>query len=64
MAAVPVPDPSRRTLRRSPVVDEIKSFVRPLGFSPPIRSYRQVARGHFVQIETDGKLGQGAAPGQ
>ena len=54
MAAVPVPDPSRRTLRRSPVVDEIKSFVRPLGFSPPIRSYRQVAHGHFVQIETDG----------
>ena len=54
MAAVPVPDPSRRTLRRSPVVDEIKSFVRPLGFSPPTRSYRQVAHGHFVQIETDG----------
>ena len=52
MAAVPVPDPSRRTPRRSPAVEEIKSPVRPLGFIPPARRYREVAQGHFVQVET------------
>jgi peptide/nickel transport system ATP-binding protein len=51
MAAVPVPDPARRGLRRSAAVDEIKSPFRPVGYVPPERSYREVAEGHFVQIE-------------
>jgi peptide/nickel transport system ATP-binding protein len=52
MAAVPVPDPSRRRLQGSAAVDEIESPARPLGYVPPQRVYRQVADGHFVQVET------------
>ena len=51
MAAVPVPDPARRRLRRSVAVDEIKSPMRPVGYTPPERHYRELADGHFVQIE-------------
>jgi peptide/nickel transport system ATP-binding protein len=50
MAAVPVPDPSRRRLKRNLATDEIKSPIRPLGFQPPVREYRQVAEGHLVQV--------------
>ncbi|QIG48600.1 ABC transporter ATP-binding protein [Nordella sp. HKS 07] len=50
MAAVPVPDPSRRRLRRNVAVDEIKSPMRPLGYTPPMRKYRVVDEGHFVQV--------------
>jgi len=50
MAAVPVPDPARRGLRRSAAVDELKSPVRPIGYEPPPRTYREVAAGHFVQM--------------
>ncbi|MGE0239023.1 MAG: ABC transporter ATP-binding protein [Parvibaculaceae bacterium] len=53
MAAVPVPDPSRRALRRSAAVDEIKSPFRPIGYVPPERRYREVAEGHFVQVEAE-----------
>jgi peptide/nickel transport system ATP-binding protein len=48
IAAVPVPDPDRRALRRNTPVDELKSPVRPLGFVPPVRAYREAAPGHFV----------------
>ncbi|RRH71500.1 ABC transporter ATP-binding protein [Falsigemmobacter faecalis] len=48
IAAVPVPDPDRRALRRNTPVDELKSPVRPLGFVPPVRSYREAGPGHFV----------------
>ena len=48
MAAVPVPDPSRRALRRSQDVDELKSPFRPKGFVPPQRQYREVSAGHMV----------------
>lgn len=48
MAAVPVPDPDRRHLRRHLAVDEIKSPVRPVGFVPPKRTYREVSPGHLV----------------
>ena len=50
MAAVPVPNPARRGLRRSAAVDELKSPVRPIGYEPPPRAYREVAAGHFVQM--------------
>src|SRR5690606_27099286 len=36
MAAVPIPDPARRGLRRSTAVDEIRSPIRPLGYEPPV----------------------------
>lgn len=49
MAAVPVPDPARRHIARSVASDEIKSPVRPLGFVPPKRVYREISEGHLVQ---------------
>jgi peptide/nickel transport system ATP-binding protein len=50
LAAVPVPDPSRRGIARDLEADELKSPVRPLGFVPPRRRYQEVAPGHLVQI--------------
>ncbi len=51
MAAVPVPDPSRRGVRRNLAVDELKSPVRPVGYVAPTRQYREVSSGHLVRIE-------------
>ena len=48
IAAVPIPDPARRGLRRGGEIDELKSPVRPLGFQPPQRQWRQVSDRHFV----------------
>ena len=50
IAAVPVPDPARRALRRNQDVEELKSPFRPKGFVAPQRSYQEVAAGHFVQV--------------
>ncbi len=49
MSAVPVPDPSRRHIRRNMATDEIKSPIRPAGYVPPPRHYREVSAGHLVQ---------------
>ncbi|ULL00030.1 ABC transporter ATP-binding protein [Bradyrhizobium sp. I71] len=49
MAAVPVPDPSRRGVRREASNDEIRSPVRAPDYQPPIRQYREVTPGHVVQ---------------
>ncbi|MDL2408173.1 ABC transporter ATP-binding protein [Rhizobium calliandrae] len=51
MAAVPVPDPSRRGIKRNLAVDELKSPVRPVGYSAPARQYREVANGHLVRLD-------------
>lgn len=48
MKAVPVPDPSRRNIRRDLDSEELKSPVRPLGYQPPKRRYEQVSQGHMV----------------
>ncbi len=48
MAAVPVPDPARRALRRGLAVDEIRTPVRPLGYAPPETRMIEVSPGHFV----------------
>jgi peptide/nickel transport system ATP-binding protein len=48
MAAVPVPDPARRGLRRNAAIDELKSPIRPLGYKSPDRVYRIVSPGHMV----------------
>ncbi|WP_137131985.1 ABC transporter ATP-binding protein [Rhizobium sp. FY34] len=50
IAAVPVPDPARRGIRRGLADDELKSPVRPVGFEPPARQYREVSAGHLVQM--------------
>jgi peptide/nickel transport system ATP-binding protein len=50
LAAVPVPDPSRRGITRDMKADELKNPVRPLGYVPLRREYRAVAPGHLVQV--------------
>jgi peptide/nickel transport system ATP-binding protein len=52
IAAVPVPDPARRGIRRNLDVEELKSPVRPLGYRPPERRYRTVSPGHVVMEDT------------
>jgi glutathione transport system ATP-binding protein len=50
LAAVPVPDPARRHLRRPIDTTEIASPVRALDDPPPTPPLLPVADGHFVQI--------------
>ncbi|MGF9563182.1 ABC transporter ATP-binding protein [Neorhizobium sp. JUb45] len=50
IAAVPVPDPSRRSIKRNMSTDEIKSPIRAVDYVPPIRQYREVSEGHLVQM--------------
>jgi peptide/nickel transport system ATP-binding protein len=50
MAAVPVPDPARRGIRRGISNDELKSPVRGMDYRPPVREYREVSDGHVVQV--------------
>lgn len=50
VAAVPVPDPARRGVKRGLSVDELKSPVRPADYTPPRRDYREVAPGHLVMV--------------
>ena len=49
IAAVPIPDPSRRNQVRQISTDEIKSPIRAADFEPPQRSYTTVSPGHVVQ---------------
>lgn len=49
MAAVPIPDPSRRQIRRVNN-DEIKSPLRAPDYVVPQRIYEQVSDDHFVQV--------------
>jgi peptide/nickel transport system ATP-binding protein len=49
MAAVPVPEPTRRAQRRGLTVTELPSSVRTLDYVPPQRHYREVSSDHFVQ---------------
>ncbi|MBO6560132.1 MAG: dipeptide ABC transporter ATP-binding protein [Nisaea sp.] len=48
MSAVPVADPSRRKRELNLMTDEIPSPLKPMGYEPPKREYRQVGEGHFV----------------
>ncbi|WP_062015425.1 ABC transporter ATP-binding protein [Aureimonas sp. AU4] len=48
--AVPVPDPARRGLRRAADDGEVKNPIRPLGYTPPRREWREVSPGHHVQV--------------
>ncbi|QND50576.1 ABC transporter ATP-binding protein (plasmid) [Phyllobacterium sp. 628] len=51
ISAVPVPDPSRRGVKRPVSNDEIKSPVRTPDFIVPVRQYNEVSAGHLVQIQ-------------
>jgi len=50
LEAVPVPDPGRRGTRRRVAEGDLKSPIRPVGFIPPERLYREVSPGHVVQV--------------
>jgi peptide/nickel transport system ATP-binding protein len=50
LAAVPVPDPSRRGIKRNLATEELKSPIRPLGYEPPECHYRKISAGHFVRV--------------
>lgn len=49
MAAVPIPNPSRRRMFRSALPHEIVNPVRSTAYEPPTRRYREVSPGHLVQ---------------
>jgi peptide/nickel transport system ATP-binding protein len=49
--AVPVPDPLRRRTKRNLSADELRSPIRPLGFTPPPRRYQELSSGHFVRLD-------------
>ncbi len=51
IAAVPTPDPARRTVRRGLSEDEILSPVRGIDYTPPPVQYREVGPGHLVMLE-------------
>ncbi|MGO4448439.1 ABC transporter ATP-binding protein [Phyllobacterium sp. TAF24] len=51
ISAVPVPDPSRRGIKRPVSNDEIKSPVRTPDFVVPVRQYNEVSAGHLVQVQ-------------
>ncbi|MGF0537449.1 dipeptide ABC transporter ATP-binding protein [Agrobacterium sp. ES01] len=50
IAAVPIPDPARRNLKRNAAIDDLKSPIRPIGYVPPRARYREVDEGHFVKV--------------
>jgi peptide/nickel transport system ATP-binding protein len=53
LAAIPIPDPARKGIRRALGNDEIKSPIRPLDYSAPRRAWRSVGPGHQVQVWGD-----------
>ncbi len=48
LSSVPIPDPTRRHLKRQVEIGELKSPVRAVGFVPETRRYREVSAGHWV----------------
>ena len=50
LAAVPIADPARRHEKNPVSNDEIKSPVRPNGYIPPARLFREVSPGHSVMV--------------
>ena len=49
MSAVPVPDPRQRRVRTGLMTEEIKSPVRPVGFTPKILPMMEIGADHFVR---------------
>jgi peptide/nickel transport system ATP-binding protein len=50
LAAVPIPDPSRRGLARRRLEGEVPSPFRPVDYVPTFASYRDLGGGHFVAV--------------
>jgi oligopeptide/dipeptide ABC transporter ATP-binding protein len=50
MSAVPIADPSRRRTDLRLMTDEIPSPLKPVGYEPEERVYKEVGSGHFVQV--------------
>jgi peptide/nickel transport system ATP-binding protein len=50
LSAVPIPDPARRRIRRPIGAEEVKNSIRPLNYVSPRREYKEVGRGHHVQV--------------
>ena len=50
MAAVPVPDPDRRSEKRAVANDEIRSPIRPVDHKITPLEYREVSPGHLVAV--------------
>ncbi|MBY0611185.1 MAG: ABC transporter ATP-binding protein [Beijerinckiaceae bacterium] len=48
LAAVPVPDPSRRSARRGLSVTELPTAMRPADYVHPVREWRDLGGGHMV----------------
>lgn len=48
LASVPVPDPELRSRTQPPEVREISNAIRPPGYEPEKRHYREVSDGHYV----------------
>ena len=53
LAAVPVPDPSRRAFRRELAVDELPSPIRKLDWRAPPTALVEIAPGHFIRQPTE-----------
>lgn len=54
LSAVPIADPSQRSVRRQVENNEVASAFRKLDFHPPVRRYREISPGHQVmQWEED-----------
>jgi peptide/nickel transport system ATP-binding protein len=51
LEAVPIADPGRARTRRKVEDGEVRSPIRPLGWSSPPASYAEAAMGHFVAVE-------------
>ena len=51
MSAVPIPDPSRRTISHTLLTGEIPSPVRSADYEPVVAPLKEVSPGHFVSEE-------------
>lgn len=51
MSAVPIPDPSRRTMSHTLLTGEIPSPVRSADYEPVVAHLKEVSPGHFVSEE-------------
>lgn len=51
MSAVPIPDPSRRTMSHALLTGEIPSPVRSADYEPVVAPLKEVSPGHFVSEE-------------
>jgi glutathione transport system ATP-binding protein len=56
LAAVPVPDPARRHLRRALRAEEVPSPIRAVGDEPQVAPLREVGPGHYIATHRVGGI--------